>query len=71
MQRTSFQRFYFAVAMLCGFVCALGSIPRFVADWISAEQAVHMTTIPALTALATGIFAVVFAMRLFKEIRKQ
>lgn len=71
MQHTSLQRFYFATAMLCGYVCAIGSVPRFVADLIAAEQAIHLNAIPSFTAFATGIFAVIFAMRLFKEIRKQ
>lgn len=71
MQRSSFQRLYFAVAMLCSFVSALGSFPRLIADIFAAEEAIHMTTIPYCTAFATGIFSFIFAMELFKKIRKQ
>ncbi len=62
-------RLYFATALVNGFICAIGSIPRLVADILSVEQAIHLNTIPTFTSLATCVFSVLFACSLMKQIK--
>ena len=63
-------RIYYSIALVNGFICALGSIPRIIADIFAVEQAVHLNTIPTFTSLATGTFSVLFAYSLIKQLKK-
>jgi hypothetical protein len=62
-------RLYFATALVNGFICAIGSIPRFIVDILAVNQAIHLNTIPSFTSLTTGAFSVIFAYSLMKQIK--
>lgn len=69
-QPSNYYRLFFAVALTNAYVCAIGSIPRIIADLLSFNQAIHLNTVPTTTALAAGVFSVVFAYRLLNEIKE-
>lgn len=69
-QPTKYYRLFFATALTNAYVCAIGSIPRIITDFLSFDQAIHLNTVPTTTALAAGIFSVVFAYRLLNEIKE-
>lgn len=67
---SKYQNLFLASAMLCGYVCALGSVPRIISDIMSVGQAVHLNTVPTFTALACALFSTVFAYKLYMSIKK-
>lgn len=69
-QATKKYRIFFAVALVNGFVCAIGSVPRIIADILSVDQAIHLNTVPTFTSLATAVFSVVFAYTLLSKIKE-
>lgn len=69
-QPTKHYRFFFGAALTNAYICAIGSIPRIIADVFSFGQSTHLSTVPTTTALAAGIFSLIFAYRLLNEIKE-
>ncbi len=69
-QPTKYYRLFFAVALTNAYVCAIASLPRIITNILSFEQAIHLNTVPTTTALAAGVFSVVFAYRLLSGIKE-
>ncbi len=58
-----------AAALLNAYVCAIGSVPRIIADIFSLEQPIHMNLIPSFTGLAMAVFSATFGFTLLHSIR--
>ncbi len=58
-----------ATALLNAYLCAIGSVPRIIADILALDQPIHMNFIPAFTGLATAVFSATFAFTLLHSIR--
>lgn len=56
------EKLNFAIYMLCGYFCALSSIPRFICYLISPNAFGYFSNIPAFTTFAAGIFVTVVAL---------
>ncbi len=56
------ERLNFAVSMLCGYFCALSSIPRFICAIISPNAFGYFSNIPALTTFAAALFVTAVAL---------
>ncbi|MBO5852478.1 MAG: hypothetical protein J6Q74_01550 [Clostridia bacterium] len=56
-----------AVAALCGYVCAVGSVPRFICGVINPSGFEYFANIPALTSFAAALFSICFALKLKEE----
>lgn len=62
-QPTKKARFVFALSLLCGYVSAISSVPRIIADLFMIEQAIHLNPVPSFTGIAVTFFSVMFAYK--------
>ncbi len=58
-----------STALLNAYVCAVGSIPRIIADIFSLQQPIHMNLIPSFTGLAIAIFSAAFGFTVLHSIQ--
>lgn len=67
--KTKYISVFFATALLCAYVSAVGSIPRIVTYLLSVGEAMHLNTVPLFTSLATAFFSAAFGFTLLKSIK--
>lgn len=67
--RPSRYRLVAATALLNGYLCAVGSVPRLFLTVLSLEQPTHMNIIPATTGLATAVFSATLGFTILHSIR--
>lgn len=52
-----------AVAALCSFVCAVGSVPRIICQILDPKNFQYFSNTPVLTIFAASLFAAAFALK--------
>ena len=56
------EKLNYATALLCGYFCAISSVPRFVCALITPNAFDYFANIPALTTFAAAVFATVIVL---------